>query len=165
MPSSKRNPGRAGFTLLELIVTIGVIGVLTAIAIPLYSGIHEASEKTVAEDHVELLNRAVTNFSQACWKLPTAADPSSTADEITVIRSLQYQFPSTNLIPGSPFFDPRYDPPASSDSKYLRIRWNGKSFELLQRGVAGTGLRFNSGADNKSTNYSFPNGYKPAGAP
>ena len=156
--------GSAAFSLAEIVVVVAIIGVLSAVAIPVYSNLHSASEKAVANDHVEALNRAVTNFSHTCWKFPTAANASSTDDEFAVIRSLQYKFPANKLKPGSPFFDPSYDPKSSSNSSYLRIRWNGKGFELLDRGQAGTGLRFESGNDFKKTPYSFPSGYLPEGS-
>ncbi len=156
---------RRAFTIVELLVTVAIIGLLASIAIPVYSNIREASEKAVAGDQVEALNRAITTFAQNCWKLPTAPDAASTADELAVLRSLQYQFPSASLKPGSPYFDQTYDPPSSSNSLHLRIRWNGKSFELLEPGTSGTGLRYASGADYKKVPVSFPNGYKPEGAP
>jgi prepilin-type N-terminal cleavage/methylation domain-containing protein len=154
----------AAFTLVELIVTIGIIGALTGVAIPIYSNVRNASEETAATDLVEGLNHAVTKYSQECWKMPTAADASSTADEYAVLRSLQYRFPAPNIRPGSPFFNTNYDPKTSSNSSDIRIRWNGKSFELLKHGQSGTGLRYDNGNDTKSTPYTFPTGYKPEGA-
>lgn len=160
------SPRPSGFSLVEVIVTIGVLGVLAAIAIPVLSGVFDRSEEAVAGDHVESLNRAVTNYSHNCWKIPTAADNSSTADELTVLRSIQWTFPAADVSGiklGSPYFDPRYDPAPSSSSSDIRIRWNGKSFELLKRGTTGTGLSYRGKADYKSSPYSFPSGYRPAG--
>jgi prepilin-type N-terminal cleavage/methylation domain-containing protein len=154
----------AAFTLVELLVTVSVIGVLVGISIPIYSGVRGASERAVATDHVESLNHAVVKYSQECWKMPTAAAPDVTDDEYAVLRSLQYRFPATSLKPGSPFFNPNYDPRTSSSLEAIRIRWNGKSFELLERGEPGKGLMYDNGNDVKSTPYSFPNGYKPEGA-
>lgn len=156
--------GRAAMTLVELLVTITILAVLTAIAMPIYSNIHKASERALANDHIEALNRGVNSYSQNCWKFPTAPDASSSADELAVVRSLQFQFPASMLKPGSPYFDPRYDPPASADETHVRIQWNGKSFELIETGTSGTGLRFNSSENYFREPYSFPSGYKPEGA-
>jgi prepilin-type N-terminal cleavage/methylation domain-containing protein len=155
---------RSAFTLAELIVTIGIIGLLSAIAIPIYQNVRYASEEAVATDLVESLNHAVTKYSQECWKIPTLADASATTDEYAVLRSLQYRFPSASLKPGSPFFNPTYDPKTSSNTSELRIRWNGKSFELLKHGQSGTGLKYDNGNDVKNTPYNFPSDYKPEGA-
>lgn len=168
LPSSMNSPIqtrlRAAFTLVELVTTVAIMAILTAIAIPVYSNLNGASEEAVANDHVEALNRAVTNFAHACWKMPTAADASSTTDEFAVVRSLQYRFPATQMKPGSPFFSPEYAPSASSNSREFRVRWNGKSFELLKPGQSGTGLKFNKSGDFGSTAYTFPSNYKPEGA-
>jgi prepilin-type N-terminal cleavage/methylation domain-containing protein len=152
------------FSLAEIVVTVAIIGVLASIAIPVYSGVTERSRRAVAVDHLESMNRAVANFAHTCWKLPTAAVDGDTADEFLALRSLQWQFPASALKPGSPYFDPKYDPAASSSTTEYRIRWNGRGFELLDKGQAGTGLRFNAGKDFKATPYSFPSGYKPDGA-
>ena len=161
---SRRLTKRAAFSLTELIITIAVIGVVASVAVVTYGNVMERSRRAVATDHLEQLNRAVANFSHACWKFPTAAVPGDTTDEYAVLRSLQWKFPAAQLKLGSPYFDPKYDPVASSNATEYRLRWNGRSFELIDRGQNGTGLRFNSGKDFKSTPYSFPSGYKPAGA-
>jgi prepilin-type N-terminal cleavage/methylation domain-containing protein len=155
--------GLKAFTITELIVTVAIVGLLAAISIPIYSNLRDDSERALANDHIEALNRALTTFSQNCWKIPTVPNDSSPDDELAVVRSLQYQFPSSSLKPGSPYFDQKYNPPASSNKSYLRIRWNGKSFELIDRGTVGTGLRFNSGADYGRDPYVFPSGYVPEG--
>jgi len=163
--TSRVNPAvAAAFTLVELVVTIGIVGTLVGIAIPIYSNVRNASEEAVATDHVEALNSAVDKYSQECWKIPTAAAPDVTDDEYLVLRSLQYRFPAATLRPGSPFFNPNYDPAASSSTSDLRIRWNGKNFDLLKHGQPGKGLKYDNGHDVKNTPYSFPSGYKPEGA-
>ena len=160
---SIRPARRTGFTFAELMVTLSIMGVLAAVAIPVYSNITKSSKEKLAVDHMESLNRAVAKFSQNCWKLPTPANNAATTDEFLVLRSLQYKFPVSNLKVGSPYFDPRYNPSTSSSTNDLRIRWNGTSFELLTTGTAGTGLRY-SGGSEYTTPYSFPNGYQPGTA-
>ncbi len=155
----QRKP-RAGFSFVELIITLAIMGLLAAVAIPVYSNVTKSSGETIATDHVESLNRAVAKFSQNCWRLPSPADNSVTTDEFVVLRSIQYRFPISNPKVGSPYFDPRYNPTASSSTNDLRIRWNGTGFELLKTGTAGSGLRYNGG-NEYTTPSSFPNGYQP----
>lgn len=155
---------RKGFSLPEILTVVAIIGVLSAMAIPVYNGITRRVEDAEAADFVESLNRAVLRFGQSNWDLPVAANHSATTDEFTVLRSLQYKWPASSLKPGSPYFTPKYNPVASSSSSTHRIRWNGRTFEVLKPGTAGSGLlKTFTGADQTSADYVFPQGYKPAG--
>lgn len=156
---------RRAFSLTEILVVVAVIGVLTAIAIPVYSNVTESAKNVQADDFAETLNKSVRNYAQAAWEIPTAGDNSATTDEFIVIRSLQYKWPATSMKPGSPFFSQLYNPTASSSSTQYRIRWNGKIFESLRPGTSGTGLLVPfDRSDYATTPYSFPDGYQPAGA-
>ena len=156
-----------GFTLTELLVTVGVIAVLAGIAIPAYSGITGTAKNVETDDFAESLNRAVGNFNQANWEIPTPADPDATTDEFLVLRSLQFKnWPAGSFKPGAPYFSAKYDPGISSDSDSHRLRWNGRSFEVLRPGTAGKGfLKTFEGKDYKAADYVFPSGYSPAGSP
>ena len=156
--------GRGGFSLTEIVVTVAVLGVLTSIAVTSFSNSSDVAKRTVVVDHVELLNRALAAYSQNCWKMPTAAAAGDTTDEFKVLRSLQWTFPPSQLKIGSPYFDPKYSPSASSNTNDFRIRWNGVTFEVLDPGQSGTGLKFGGGNDFAKTPYSFPSDYKPEGA-
>ncbi len=153
------------FSLVELLTVIAVIGVLTAIAIPAYSGVTDRVRDAEAGDFVESLNRAVLTFSQTNWEIPTPANNGADTDELLVLRSLQFHWPSPNQKPvGAPYFSPKYNPGSSSASTVHRIRWNGRTFQLLKPGTSGTGLiKTFTGADYTAADYVFPSSYRPAG--
>jgi prepilin-type N-terminal cleavage/methylation domain-containing protein len=134
---------RQGFTLAELIVVIAVIGAMAAVAIPIYSGVHETSRREIARAQMEAFNRGIKNFTQSCWALPvvgtapTKPDPASGNDELTVLKCLQIT-DSTTPPAGFPFYNPRFYPGLSSDPNKFRAQWTGTVFKLLGPG-AGAG--------------------------
>ena len=167
MHSVRKPSNNNAFSLPEMIVTIAVIGIMAAIAMVAYSNVVESAEKVRAEKVAAELNAAVKGFSQNNWDIPTAKDDSATTDEFKVLRTLQYK-PSASLgrfDAGAPYYPPSWNPPASNNTGDFRLRWTGVSFQLLEPGVSGLGLKLAFDASGQSaTPYTFPSNFKPEGA-
>lgn len=154
----------AGFTLVELVTTIAILGILSAVAIQSYSNMRENARESVTRDTVSLMNRALLHFNQANWDIVLDAVPGSTSDELAVLRTLQWRDPvPAQATPGSPYLPANLSDAVSSSEDDYRIRWNGNTFELLEPGTAGSGLKTGFDSTSAAEAYSFPEGYQPLG--
>jgi prepilin-type N-terminal cleavage/methylation domain-containing protein len=133
-----RRPIR-GFSLVEILVTIALIAILTAIAIPVITRVPEASRQEVAENMVARINAVVTIHRQTNVDFVCDANNSDTSDEAAVMNLLMTR---DEAVPGSPLLSGGNWPSVgTSDNTYPRMRWNGRFFELIPVGADGNGLR------------------------
>lgn len=153
-------------SLVEVMTTVAVLGILSALAVPAYQNILGSAGSTVASNLVETLNGATKKFSHSQWDLAYTPKPTQATDELYVLRTLQWKDPETSgeLNPKGPFMTPNWSPATSSSDKDFRAEWTGTSWHLLEPGESGTGLKLALDASDVGTGYSFPANFKPAGA-
>lgn len=154
------------FSLVEVLITIAVIGVLAAIAVPSIGKVVEGSRRGVAENVVQTLNKATREFSHSQWDLRTAPAASSGGDEMLILRTLQWRDPDTSgeLNPKGPFMKNDWNPTTSSNTDDYRAEWTGSAWKLVEPGTAGAGLKIIFDGSDLGTPYVHDSSFTPIGS-
>jgi prepilin-type N-terminal cleavage/methylation domain-containing protein len=152
-----------GYSLPEIMVTIAIVGVLASIALVAFGNVGDATRLAQAENIIAQLNGALRGFGQGNWDIRTTKDDGSTTDEFKVLRTLQYKPPASSgrFDSGAPYYPPSWNPSVSSATTQFRVRWNGRNFQLLVPGTAGTGLLLPFDSSDQTAPYSFPSNFTP----
>jgi prepilin-type N-terminal cleavage/methylation domain-containing protein len=89
---------QAGFTLIELMIVVAIIGILAAVAIPAYSDYTAKAKVANAMSAVDSLKTAVALCAQKLAAMPPTASPPPTAFQMTQISPPPRKWP--RLLPG-----------------------------------------------------------------
>lgn len=137
---------------------------MAALLIPSFREMLPGSRYSTATANLELLNQSVLRFNQANWELVLTNAAAGTVNEELVARSLQYRGTEASASPGSPYLDPTLSINGTDDASTYRAQWNGRMYQILDAGTAGSGLDLLK-MTSSGTSYTFAGGYKPVGAP
>lgn len=84
---------KKGFTLVELMVVVAILGILVAVAVPVYNNVTENAKKTACKSNISTIESAVVMYQAEEGAIPTTGgDDTPVTVDLTVdeLKTLGY---------------------------------------------------------------------------
>ena len=110
----------SGFTLVELVIVIAVLGIMSAVAIPVVGTFIATSKETATKDELRVLARAIAGsdeFTDRGFEGDVGFPPSSLSDLITKPDSISAWDAFADIGWNGPYLD-------GTGGEYLRDAWD-----------------------------------------
>jgi prepilin-type N-terminal cleavage/methylation domain-containing protein len=124
---SKRVGARSGFTIVELLIVIVIIGILAAITIVAYNGIQDRAQFAKAQSDVGMVNKKIALFNVDTGTYPTSISdcPTPAATNLCLTPSNGDSYTYQSIAAGGTGYtvvtQPSYEITASNDREFLYV--------------------------------------------
>lgn len=78
---------KKGFTLVELMIVVVIMGILVAVAVPVYSAVTKNAEKKTCQSNQRIIKENITNYQMTGGPNGTPLDSSKLSSAVTAKNS------------------------------------------------------------------------------